>query len=179
MSDGLSREVWWNHHRSLEFFTSQSATLIDRTSHRHRAPDFDAGIGPGNIDKSRAIRTARLHMRARIQLGCGRRPRRHRRVWIGKRLRTSVSADRDGEHGGRRYRGGAAERQAVSHSGTFYYFSEISATFDTRPPISFTIRRQDSRLRRGSACANSCAFEVWQRATLIVAPGRNAVPQSS
>jgi hypothetical protein len=97
-----------------------SYSAPDRTSYRHRAADFDAGIGAGNIDIARAVRAARLHVRARVRLCYGRRPRWRRRVWIGKRLRTGVRADHDGEYGGHSYRGGAAERQAVSHSVAFY-----------------------------------------------------------
>ena len=94
----------------------RSAAAIDRTIDRHRAANFDAGPGAGNIDKAGAVRAARLRTLARARLGRGRRLRpRRRRIRIDKRLRTGALADRDGEHGGRRYHGGAAERQTVSH----------------------------------------------------------------
>jgi hypothetical protein len=156
----------------------QSATLIDRTSYRHRPADFDAGIGAGNIDKARAVGVARLHVRALIQLDCGRWPRRGRRVWIGKRLHTGVGADHDEERsGGHRCRGGAAERQAVSHSGAFYYFS---TRLGARPPARrCPSRRRQRRCLRLTGAVESGAPKQQSRRQRLGANGFALIPMPS
>lgn len=92
-----------------------------RTFRRHVSTDLDAGIGAGNIEKSRTESAARLYPRDCRRLGAGRRwsgfPRR---VRLRERLGARTRADHDGQcqsEGDRQPHGPQTIEQITTRSG--------------------------------------------------------------